>query len=45
MLRGVKNDTVVFVPSISANLGRLLRPVEDERRSLIIEERGTPKAV
>ena len=46
MLRGVKNDTmVVSVPSTSANLGRLLRRVEDEHRSLVIEECGTPKAV
>ena len=28
-----------------ANFGRLLRQVEDERRSLVIEKRGTPKAV
>ncbi len=46
MLRGVKNDTmVVSVPSTSTNLGRLLRQVEDERRSVVIEERGTAKAV
>ena len=46
MLRGVKNDTmVVSVPSTSTNLGRLLRRIEDERRSLVIEERGTAKAV
>jgi prevent-host-death family protein len=46
MLRGVKNDTMmVSVPSTSAKLGRLLRRMEDEHRSLVIEERGTPKAV
>jgi prevent-host-death family protein len=28
-----------------ANLGKLLRQVEEERRSLVIEKRGTPKAV
>jgi prevent-host-death family protein len=28
-----------------ANFGKLLRRVEDERRSLVIEKRGTPKAV
>lgn len=28
-----------------ANFGRLLRQVEDERRSLVIEKRGAPKAV
>jgi prevent-host-death family protein len=36
---------VASVPSTSANLGSLLRRIEDEHRSLIIEERGTPKAV
>ena len=46
MLRGIKNATmVVSVPSTSANLGRLLRRVEDERRSVVIETRGTAKAV
>jgi prevent-host-death family protein len=28
-----------------ANFGKLLRRVDDERRSLIIEKRGMPKAV
>jgi prevent-host-death family protein len=28
-----------------ANFGRLLRRVDDERRALVIEKRGTPKAV
>jgi prevent-host-death family protein len=28
-----------------ANFGQLLRRVDDERRSLVIEKRGTPKAV
>src|SRR4051794_25704450 len=28
-----------------ANFGKLLRRVQDERRSLAIEKRGTPKAV
>ena len=27
------------------NFGQLLRRVEEERRSLVIEKRGTPKAV
>ena len=31
--------------SARANLGKLLDRVEDERRSLVIEKRGTPKAV
>jgi prevent-host-death family protein len=46
MLRGGKNDTmVVSAPSTSTDLGRLLRRVEDKRCSLVIEERGRPKAV
>jgi len=46
MLRGGKNETIV-VSALSArtNFGRLLRRVEDERRSLVIEKRGAPKAV
>jgi prevent-host-death family protein len=28
-----------------SNFGKLLRRVEDERRSLVIEKRGTPRAV
>ena len=41
-----KNATIV-VSALSArsNFGKLLRRVEDERRSLVIEKRGTPKAV
>jgi prevent-host-death family protein len=41
-----KNGTIV-VSALSArsNFGKLLRRVDDERRSLIIEKRGTPKAV
>jgi prevent-host-death family protein len=46
MLRTDKNDTIV-VSALCArtNFGKLLRRVEDERRSLVIEKRGTPKAV
>src|SRR5713101_2432049 len=46
MLRTDKNDTIV-VSTLRArtNFGKLLRRVEDERRSLVIEKRGTPKAV
>ena len=46
MLRTGKNDTIV-VSALSArsNFGKLLRRVEDERRSLVIEKRGIPKAV
>lgn len=41
-----KNDTIVVsVLSARANFGKLLDRVDDERRSLVIEKRGTPKAV
>lgn len=36
---------VVSALCARANFGKLLRRVDDERRSLIIEKRGTPKAV
>src|ERR1035437_8861695 len=41
-----KNDTIV-VSALSARtgFGELLRRVEDEHRSLVIEKRGVPKAV
>src|SRR5438309_91065 len=41
-----KSGTIV-VPALRAraNFGNLLRRVEDERRSLVIEKRGTPRAV
>ena len=41
-----KNDTIV-VSALSARtgFGALLRRVEDEHRSLVIEKRGMPKAV
>lgn len=41
-----RNDTIVVSAlRARANFGKLLRRVDDERRSLIIEKRGTPKAV
>ena len=41
-----KNGTIVVsVLSARANLGKLLNRVDNERRSLVIEKRGTPKAV
>jgi prevent-host-death family protein len=41
-----KNGTIVVSAlKARANFGKLLRRVEDERRSLVIEKRGTPKAV
>jgi prevent-host-death family protein len=46
MLRTEKNEMIV-VSALRArsNFGKLLRRVEDERRPLVIEKRGTPKAV
>jgi prevent-host-death family protein len=42
----IKNDSIV-VSALTArtNLGKLLTRVDTERRSLIIEKRGTPRAV
>ena len=41
-----KNTTIVVSAlRARANFGKLLRQVEDERRSLVIEKRGTPTAV
>ena len=41
-----KRDSIV-VPALAVRtgLGKLLRRVEDEHRSLLIEKRGTPRAV
>ncbi len=41
-----RSDSIV-VSALRArtNFGNLLRRVEDERRSLVIEKRGTPRAV
>src|SRR5271165_4175211 len=36
---------VVSALSARANFGKLLNRVSDERRSLVIQKRGTPKAV
>jgi prevent-host-death family protein len=45
----MKTDTngTIVVSALRArtHFGKLLRRVEDERRSLVIEKRGTPKAV
>ena len=40
-----KPNIVVSALRVRTNFGRLLREVEDERRSLVIEKRGTPRAV
>jgi prevent-host-death family protein len=46
MLRTGKNDGIVVSALYArANFGEMLRRVADERRSLVIEKRGTPKAV
>jgi prevent-host-death family protein len=41
-----KNGTIVVSAlRARAHFGKLLRCVEDEQRSLVIEKRGTPRAV
>ena len=46
MQRTVKTGPlVVSALRARANFGKLLSRVEEERRSLVIEKRGTPKAV
>jgi prevent-host-death family protein len=42
-----KTENAIVVPALSARtgFGKLLRRVEEEHRSLVIEKRGTPKAV
>jgi prevent-host-death family protein len=41
-----KNESIVVSALIARNgFGKLLRRVEDEHRSLVIEKRGTPRAV
>jgi prevent-host-death family protein len=46
MQRPGKKDTItVSALSARTGFGKLLRRVEDEHRSLVIEKRGTPRAV
>jgi len=46
MPKTANNGTIVVSAlHARANFGNLLRRVDDERRSLVIEKRGTPKAV
>ena len=42
-----RKNAAIVVSALRArsNFGKLLRRVEEERRSLVIEKRGTPKAV
>lgn len=42
---GIGGDVVVSALRARANFGKLLDRVENEGRSLIIEKRGTPRAV
>jgi len=42
---GKNGSIVVSALRARANFGKMLNRVEDERRSLIIEKRGTPRAV
>jgi prevent-host-death family protein len=46
MAKTQKNRSIV-VSALRArtNFGKLLQQIEDERRSLVIEKRGTPRAV
>ena len=45
-MRTGRNDSIVVSAlRAGANFGSLLRRVEDERRSLVIEQSGAPKAV
>jgi len=46
MPRAAKNAAIV-VSALHArtNFGRLLRQIDEERRSLVIEKRGTPRAI
>ena len=46
-MQGKFKGKTIVVSALSArtNLGKLLKRVEEERRSLVIEKRGTPKAV
>ncbi len=46
MFRADKNETIIVSAlRARANFGELLRSVEEQHRSLVIEKRGTPKAV
>jgi prevent-host-death family protein len=40
-----KESLIVSALRARTNFGNLLRQVEDEHRSLVIEKRGTPRAV
>jgi prevent-host-death family protein len=45
-MRTVKNESIVVSAlRMRTGFGKLLRQVEDENRSFVIEKRGAPKAV
>ncbi|MBV9266293.1 MAG: type II toxin-antitoxin system Phd/YefM family antitoxin [Acidobacteriaceae bacterium] len=45
-MQPAKNKSIVVSAlTVRTGLGKLLRRVEDEQRSLVIEKRGTPTAV
>ena len=45
MRTGKNESIVVSALSMRTGFGKLLRRMEDENRSLVIEKRGTPKTV
>lgn len=45
IIPGKNGAIVVSALSARSNFGKLLRRVDDERRSLVIEKRGIPRAV
>ena len=46
-MAGIDKNGAIVISALRArtNFGKLLRRVEDEGRSLVIEKRGSPKAV
>jgi prevent-host-death family protein len=42
---GLNESIIVSALNARSNFGKLLQRVEDEHRSLVIEKRGTPRAV
>jgi prevent-host-death family protein len=42
---GKKENIIVSALTVRTGFGKLLTRVEDEHRSLVIEKRGTPRAV
>jgi prevent-host-death family protein len=46
MAKMQKNESIVVSALLArTNFGKLLRRVEEERRSLVIEKRGAPRAI